>query len=106
MQAKQVLPTVITILNMRTHFPFLILLIFCFFIILTSGQRNISIDDWDAAIYYRPPGAWYMSTNTSLNFGGAHMLTQNPNATALFNFTGTFSLKLRQKFQLSFFLQA
>lgn len=79
---------------MRTHFLcFRIQFILGFFVCLTSGQRNITIDDWDAAFNYRPPGAWFMSTNTTLNYGGAHMLTQNPNATALFNFTGEFLLE-------------
>ncbi|PPR04849.1 hypothetical protein CVT24_007237 [Panaeolus cyanescens] len=52
------------------------------------AQRNVTVDDWESSISYSPPGAWTMSANTSLDFGGAHMLTQNPSATAVFNFTG------------------
>ena len=53
-----------------------------------AAQQNITIDDTNPAIAYAPAGAWVVSANSSLDFGGAHMLTQNPNGTATFNFTG------------------
>ena len=51
---------------------------------------NVTIDDQDSSITYSPPGAWSKSAPSNLDLGGAHMLSQNPNATASFNFTGTF----------------
>ena len=53
-----------------------------------AAQQNITIDDTNPAIAYAPAGAWVVSAHSSLDFGGAHMLTQNPNGTATFNFTG------------------
>ncbi|KAF8165989.1 hypothetical protein B0H34DRAFT_743864 [Crassisporium funariophilum] len=55
---------------------------------LVLAARNVTIDDQDPSIIYAPPGAWSKSADNALNSGGAHMLTQNPNATASFNFTG------------------
>jgi hypothetical protein len=52
---------------------------------------NVTINDNDSSITYSPPGAWSQSAPNTLDFSGAHMLTQNPNATASFNFTGKFS---------------
>ncbi|KAF9476791.1 hypothetical protein BDN70DRAFT_923057 [Pholiota conissans] len=66
----------------------LLILIFAFLNHAVYAQNNITIDDTNAAISYAPAGAWVVSTNSTLDFGGAHMLTQNPNATAVFNFTG------------------
>ena len=60
----------------------------------TAAQMNVSVDDTDPSITYRPAGAWFLSANSSLDFGGAHMLTQVPNATATLNFTGASSLSL------------
>lgn len=53
------------------------------------ADQNVTVDDQDPSIVYSPPGAWALSANSSLDFGGAHMLTQNPNGTAVFNFTGS-----------------
>lgn len=53
------------------------------------ADQNVTVDDQDPSILYSPPGAWGLSANSSLDFGGAHMLTQNPNATAVFKFTGS-----------------
>ncbi|KAF9463646.1 hypothetical protein BDZ94DRAFT_1258190 [Collybia nuda] len=52
------------------------------------ARHNVTVDDRDPAIVYAPPGAWTLSANNSLNAGGAHMLTQNPTATATLTFTG------------------
>ncbi|KAF8967542.1 hypothetical protein BDZ97DRAFT_1755965 [Flammula alnicola] len=52
------------------------------------AQRNVTFDDRDPSIVYAPAGAWVQSQNDTLDFGGGHMLTQNPNATATFKFTG------------------
>jgi hypothetical protein len=51
---------------------------------------NVTITYQDPSITYSPPGAWAKSAPSKLDLGGAHMLTQNPNATASFNFTGKF----------------
>lgn len=58
------------------------------FTISAMAQQNITVDDTNPAIVYAPPGAWLLSANSSLDIGGAHMLTQNPNGTASFTFTG------------------
>ncbi|KAH6891583.1 hypothetical protein BKA70DRAFT_850997 [Coprinopsis sp. MPI-PUGE-AT-0042] len=55
---------------------------------VVSGLRNLTVDDDDPRIRYEPPGAWHLSDNSTLDVGYAHMLTENPNATAIFNFTG------------------
>jgi hypothetical protein len=52
------------------------------------AEANVTVDDGDTRITYSPPGAWKKSAETQLNYGGSHMLAQNPNATAVFNFTG------------------
>ena len=65
---------------------------------------NVTIDYQDTSITYSPPGAWSQSLPSKLDLGGAHMLTQNPNATASFNFTGKFFfLSKKIFFLLSFF---
>ena len=55
---------------------------------LINGLRNVTVDDDDPSIRYEPPGAWHLSAKSTLDFGYAHMLTENPSATAVFNFTG------------------
>lgn len=52
------------------------------------AASNVTIDDGDGRIAYSPAGVWAKSAQTSLNYGGSHMLTQNPAAKATFNFTG------------------
>ncbi|KAH9483673.1 hypothetical protein JR316_0003143 [Psilocybe cubensis] len=52
------------------------------------ANQNVTVDDQDPSISYSPQGAWGLSANSSLDIGGAHMLTQNPNGTAVFRFTG------------------
>ncbi|TEB32140.1 hypothetical protein FA13DRAFT_1731879 [Coprinellus micaceus] len=56
--------------------------------VAAQAQRNVTVDDEDPSIVYQPAEEWFVSANSSLDFGHAHMLTQNPNATATFNFTG------------------
>lgn len=58
--------------------------------IFGMAQQNITVDDTNPGIVYAPPGAWVLSANSSLDIGGTHMLTQNPNGTATFTFTGMF----------------
>lgn len=55
---------------------------------LVAGLRNLTADDDDRRIRYEPSRAWIMSENSTLDFGYAHMLTEHPNATAIFEFTG------------------
>jgi hypothetical protein len=64
------------------------LLVFALYTHGVCAQSNITIDDTNSSIAYAPAGAWVVSSNSTLDFGGAHMLTQNPNATATFSFTG------------------
>jgi hypothetical protein len=68
-----------------------VLLVQCHYQSATTTVRaeaNVTVDDGDSRITYSPPGAWRKSEQTQLNYGGSHMLSQNPNATAVFNFTG------------------
>ena len=53
--------------------------------------ENVTVDDPNPSITYSPRGAWAESSPNTLDFGGTHMLTSNPSATASFNFTGGFS---------------
>jgi len=53
-----------------------------------GAQRNITLDDQDTSIVYAPPTAWSQTDRSSLDHGGAHMLTSEPGATATFKFTG------------------
>ena len=64
-------------------------LLSCWPNVSAQAQRNVTVDDGDPSIVYQPAGEWFVSANSSLDFGHAHMLTQNPNATATFNFTGS-----------------
>lgn len=75
----------------RLHYQVtLSLLIYNLTISTVLATRNVTIDDQDSSITYSPPGAWSQSTQSTLDFGGAHTLTQNSNATASFNFTGRY----------------
>ncbi|KAG6874227.1 hypothetical protein C0995_003773 [Termitomyces sp. Mi166 len=51
-------------------------------------RHNVTVDDQNPAIVYNPRSNWSPSANSSLDAGGAHMLTQDPVATATFKFTG------------------
>lgn len=66
----------------------LFLLVQCHYSTTVRAEANVTVDDGDSRITYSPPGAWRKSEQTQLDYGGSHMLTQNPNATAIFNFTG------------------
>ncbi|KIM38675.1 hypothetical protein M413DRAFT_447636 [Hebeloma cylindrosporum] len=67
---------------------FILTILYCVLFLRVRAQRNVTLDDQDLAIVYAPAGAWSRSADNSLDYGGAHMLTQNPAATATFNFTG------------------
>ena len=80
-----------------THLQYFILFIFVYTLnIITTvfAATNVTIVYQDPSITYSPPGAWSLSAPSKLDLGGAHMMTQNPNATASFNFTGKFSFSL------------
>ncbi|KAG6868231.1 hypothetical protein C0993_005931 [Termitomyces sp. T159_Od127] len=51
-------------------------------------RHNVTVDDQDPAIIYRPKASWSPSANSPLDVRGAHMLTDNPAATATFHFKG------------------
>ncbi|TFK23584.1 hypothetical protein FA15DRAFT_670400 [Coprinopsis marcescibilis] len=72
---------------MCSHVLWLFLLV-ASFVYSATALRNVTVDDDSERIAYRPPGAWFMSDNHTLDHGYAHMLTQTPNASATFNFTG------------------
>ena len=71
--------------------------------VFAAVNLNVTIDYQDSSITYSPPGAWSQSMPSKLDLGGAHMLTQNPNATASFNFTGKFFFQFNFFFSFSFF---
>ena len=64
---------------------------------------NVTINYQDSSITYSPPGAWSQSAPSTLDLGGAHMITKNPNATASFNFTGKFFSSPQKFISLFFF---
>ena len=67
-------------------------LLFLFFIScihLTNARRNITIDSNNTLIRYVPLANWTWIAG-SLDAGGGHMLTEDPNAYALINFTCKF----------------
>ncbi len=66
----------------------LLLLLLFSYLTTVHAEANVTVDDGDSKIIYSPPGAWSRSMQMPLDYGGSHMLTQNPNATAVFNFTG------------------
>ncbi|KJA16568.1 hypothetical protein HYPSUDRAFT_289840 [Hypholoma sublateritium FD-334 SS-4] len=52
---------------------------------------NVTIDDQSPLISYAPAGSWARindSTTATLDVDGGHMLTSDPTATAVLNFTG------------------
>lgn len=77
-----------------TSLTMYLLLVALFVVVLrlVDGRHNVTIDDPDPSIVYAPPGAWNRSATNALDYGGSHMLTQIPNATASFNFTGVLNL--------------
>lgn len=70
-------------MDMFTH---LVLFLIISWLNLVSCRHNVTIDDPNPSIVYK--GNWVLSANNSLNAGGAHILTQDPTATATFTFTG------------------
>lgn len=65
-----------------------LLFIFLIFSATNCTAVNVTVDDGDQRIIYSPTGAWTRSAQSSLNYGGSHMLTQNASATAVFSFSG------------------
>ena len=52
---------------------------------------NVTIDDQSPLISYAPAGSWARindSSTATLDIDGGHMLTSDPTATAVLNFTG------------------
>lgn len=52
---------------------------------------NVTVDDQSPLIAYAPAGSWARindSTTAALDVDGGHMLTSDPAATAVLNFTG------------------
>ncbi len=61
-------------------------LLFISLIHLTNARRNITIDSNNTLLSYVPSSNWTWIAG-SLDAGGGHMLTEDPNAYALINFT-------------------
>lgn len=59
---------------------------------LVRGMQNISIDDQNPQITYVPLVNWTLTAPGDFDAGGAHMLTEDPNAYATFTFTGMLSV--------------
>jgi len=57
---------------------------------VNAHSQNVTLDDWDPAIVYEPPGAWRQSERSlkELDYGGTHMYANDPEATATLKFTG------------------
>lgn len=68
-------------------FPLVFILIAALASQSISGT-NVTVDDQESSITYSPASSWLLSAPNSLDFGGAHRLTQDPTATATINFTG------------------
>lgn len=49
----------------------------------------MTIDDQDPSISYFPQGSWYETGRGTLDAGGQHMLTSDPDAFATFTFKGS-----------------
>lgn len=68
----------------------LYIFVFSFFldcrVVLGQVLQNRTVDDNDPAIRYI--GQWNPSAVSSLDMGGRHMLSQDPTAQAIFEFTG------------------
>lgn len=62
----------------------------CIFFLLHAYQakadQNVTYDDSSSSIAYF--GQWSNSAQNSLDFGGSHHLSNDPNGTATFTFTG------------------
>ncbi|KAF5369706.1 hypothetical protein D9615_010177 [Tricholomella constricta] len=69
-------------------FLHLVLFLSILWLKLVHCRHNVTIDDLDPSIVYNPRASWVLSSQSSLNVGGAHMLTQDMSATATFTFTG------------------
>lgn len=54
--------------------------------VLGQVLQNNTIDDSDPVMRYF--GDWWKSVPSELDEGGGHMLTSDPNAQAVFEFTG------------------
>jgi hypothetical protein len=68
-------------------------------VVIQQGEAlyNVTVDDQDPSISYFPQGSWYETDHGTLDAGGQHMLTSDPEAYATFTFKGskviiTFSL--------------
>jgi len=59
---------------------------------LVRGIQNISIDDQNPQITYVPLASWTLTALGDFDAGGAHMLTEDPDAYATFTFTGMLSV--------------
>jgi len=59
---------------------------------IVHGRHNVTVDDQDPLIIYTPAASWNLSAPSTLDAGGAHMLTVDKTATATLTFTGTVSL--------------
>ena len=69
--------------------PAALFFLFLFFLVAVRADTNVTVDDIDTiSIIYDPPASWVESTFNSLDVGGSHATTEDPDATATFSFTG------------------
>lgn len=77
---------------MFIHLTLLLLSSIILSIKTVNGRHNVTVDDQDPTIIYVPVTSWALSATSNLSAGGAHMLTQDPTATATFTFNGMLSI--------------
>ncbi len=69
--------------------PAALLFLSLFFLLAVRADTNVTVDDINTtAIIYDPPASWAESSFNSLDAGGSHATTDDPDATATFSFTG------------------
>ncbi|KAJ7614513.1 hypothetical protein FB45DRAFT_758475 [Roridomyces roridus] len=69
-------------------FVLLSLCFFFFFHFAAAVQHNVSLDNTDSLITYRPQSSWESGLRSGLDFGGSHSVSSDPASNAVLNFTG------------------
>ncbi|KAF8187170.1 hypothetical protein BJ912DRAFT_970385 [Pholiota molesta] len=72
-----------------TPLRLLTVLLWCCVLTAVNADFNMTLDDSDLSIVYNPPSSWTHSDPDPLDYGGEHMSTEDPTATATLTFTGT-----------------
>ena len=61
-------------------------------LLFVNAMHNVTVDDNDPSITYQPSDSWLVSVFDVLDAGGSHHVISDPDATALFSFTGWFQI--------------